>query len=73
MTRVRFTDAGGMEFGFDIHTPDGKSVSVAQVFNLCNDYLRILVSMTADEYKKFMFSGGSMRIEFDTDDAKMAK
>ena len=71
MIRVRFTDAGGAEFGLDIRLPDGKAISVTKVFDICNDYLRTLVSLTSSDYEKFTFSGGSMHVEFDTDDGEV--
>lgn len=70
MTRVRFTEYGGQEFGFDIHVPDGKAISFQKVLSLCSDYLRTLASLTHSEYENFSFAGGTMRIEFDKDDSE---
>ena len=65
MITIRFKDFQDNKFGFDIHVPTGKSISVKKVFELCSDYLKILTSISDKDFDTFTFSSGSITIEFD--------
>lgn len=70
MITIRFKDFQGNKFGFDIHVPSGKSISVKKTFDLCSDYLKILTSISDKEFDTFTFSNGSITIEFDKEEVQ---